>query len=192
MRADLLLFSGDLIDLSLTDLPRACAAMRRLQPQARLFLCEGNHDLIDDEDGFRDGVRDEGLTLLRDGDAIVEVRGVPVQLLGTRWARGAGGRREAAALIEPRRDPQAFPILLAHHPHVFDAAPEFPLVLSGHTHGGMLMLNERLGAGPVLYRYWSGPYRVEDRSVVVSNGAGNWFPLRTHSPAEVGRIVLRA
>jgi len=73
------------------------------------------------------------------------------------------------------RQPGAFPILLAHHPHAFDtaAAAGIPLTLAGHTHGGQLMLNERLGAGPVMFRYWSGLYRKPDgNALFVSNGVG--------------------
>ena len=85
-----------------------------------------------------------------------------------------------------------FPILLAHHPHAFNAARGLPLTLSGHTHGGQLMLNEQLGAGPVLFRYWSGLYGDGDRRLVVSNGAGNWFPLRLNAPAEILHLPLTA
>ena len=66
-----------------------------------------------------------------------------------------------------------------------------PLTLSGHTHGGQLMLNERLGAGPVMFRYWSGLYRKGASRLVVSNGVGNWFPLRTQAPAEIIHLTLR-
>ena len=43
--------------------------------------------------------------------------------------------------------PGAFPILLAHHPHAFDAAAArgVPLTVSGHTHGGQLMLGNAVG-----------------------------------------------
>jgi predicted MPP superfamily phosphohydrolase len=54
------------------------------------------------------------------------------------------------------------------------------------------MLTERLGAGPVMFRYWSGLYTRANSSLVVSNGAGNWFPLRINAPAEIVRITLRA
>jgi hypothetical protein len=89
-----------------------------------------------------------------------------------------------------RRD--EFPILMAHHPHAFDAAiaEGLPLTLSGHTHGGQIMLTDDIGAGPVLFRYWSGLYRKDGCSLVVSNGVGNWFPLRTHAPAEIMHVTL--
>jgi predicted MPP superfamily phosphohydrolase len=53
------------------------------------------------------------------------------------------------------------------------------------------MLNESTGFGPWLFRYWSGLYEKDGRKLVVSNGVGNWFPLRIHAPAELIHITLR-
>ena len=91
------------------------------------------------------------------------------------------------------RDPEAFTILLAHHPHAFDraAAAGIPLTLSGHTHGGQLMLTRNIGAGPLLFKYWSGLYRKGPSALAVSNGVGNWFPLRINAPAEILHLTLR-
>ena len=55
------------------------------------------------------------------------------------------------------------------------------------------MLGESVGFGPLLYRYWSGLYRKPEHngaSLVVSNGVGNWFPLRTFAPAEIIHLTL--
>jgi predicted MPP superfamily phosphohydrolase len=193
LQADLVLLTGDLIDISLSDLPLAIDFVRTLDPRSGLVLCEGNHDLIDDRFLFEYGVRRAGLTLLLDEAMTVLVRDHPVQLLGLSWDRGSRGIESSMRTLQPHRRPDEFQILLAHHPHAFDpaAAAGIPLTLSGHTHGGQLMLNERLGAGPVMFRYWSGLYRQGDSSLVVSNGVGNWFPLRTHAPAEIVHITLR-
>lgn len=192
MEADLVLFTGDLIDLSLADLPEALETLQRLEPQSRVFLCEGNHDLIDDPRRFRQRVKSAGFKLLLTEAAAVEVRGERVQLLGVKWRRGDAARSEEVRRVLGLRDPAAFPILLAHHPHCFDDAGSVPLTLAGHTHGGLLMVNERLGPGPLLYRYWSGLYETAGRNLVVSNGVGTWFPLRTGVSAEVGQLILRA
>jgi predicted MPP superfamily phosphohydrolase len=92
-----------------------------------------------------------------------------------------------------QRQPNAFPILLAHHPHAFDLASQanIPLTLSGHTHGGQLMLSHNVGFGPLMYRYWSGLYTRGGSQLLVSNGVGNWFPLRVHAPAEILHVTLR-
>jgi predicted MPP superfamily phosphohydrolase len=87
--------------------------------------------------------------------------------------------------------PGAFPVLLAHHPHAFDYAENIPLTFAGHTHGGQLMATANVGFGPMLYRYWSGLYRLGQRALIVSNGTGNWFPLRTRAPAEIIHLTLR-
>ena len=89
------------------------------------------------------------------------------------------------------RDESAFPIVLAHHPHAFDHAQDFPLMLAGHTHGGQIMLSEKVGFGSWLFRYWSGVYQKEGRTLVVSNGVGNWFPLRVNAPAEILHLTFR-
>lgn len=188
--ADLIAFTGDLIDLSLADLDPALDFLRRLEAPHGLWLCEGNHDLIDDAGAFRQRVRDAGFRLLLDEGAAIPLRGAALQLLGARWGGDAEERRRSMERLRGLRDPAAFPVVLAHHPHAFDEAQGFPLMLSGHTHGGLLMLNERLGAGPLLYRYWSGLYEREGRSLVVSNGIGNWFPIRVHAPAEIALLTL--
>ena len=183
MQADLVLGTGDLIDLSVRDLPQAIDFLKKIDPRGGHLWCEGNHDLIDDGERFHAGMEAAGFPILRGGKKTFEIRGEKVQIVGAPW-----GRTTAGAEVP---DPDAYPILLAHHPHVFDHADGFGLVLSGHTHGGQLMLNEQLGAGPVLFRYWSGLYTSNARSLVVNNGIGHWFPLRTAAPAEVIKLTLR-
>lgn len=194
---DLMLFTGDLIDHSLKALPEAMATLELLKPRHGLMLCEGNHDLFEGREEFEDGLRREGFNLLLNEAAETVIRGERVQVLGLRWGRAGAGRdslfgahmKTVAGLV----DPKAFPILLAHHPHAFDeaAAAGIPLTLAGHTHGGQLMLTPGIGAGPAMYRYWSGLYRKGPSALVVSNGTGNWFPLRINAPAEIIHITLK-
>jgi predicted MPP superfamily phosphohydrolase len=194
LSADLVLFSGDLIDFSMKDLPRGLEMIKAMRGRYGLFMCEGNHDLFEDREGFERQVKNAGVALLLDEAAVVLVAGKPMQILGIRW--GGGGSFIAGDLdaVMTRRRDDAFAILLAHHPHAFDAAAArgIPLTLAGHTHGGQLMLTRHAGAGPMLFRYWSGLYRKESgASLVVSNGVGNWFPLRVGAPAEMVKLTLR-
>ncbi len=197
LRADLVLLTGDLINDALADLDDGIALVRAMDPRSGLFLIEGNHDLIENPSEFESRVRASGIPFLLDQSAVVSLRGEQIQLLGLSWTRTQVNRDEAIAgavrrLLEQRRA-NAFPILLAHHPHAFDAAAEsgMPLTLSGHTHGGQLMWNEHQGFGPALFKYWSGLYTRGDSKLIVSNGVGNWFPLRVNAPAEVVHLTLR-
>ena len=141
-------------------------------------------------------VRAARLPLLLDESATVLLpgRSSPIQILGMAWSRSGGSIAGSMSSLMRQRNSNAFPILLSHHPHAFDAAApaNIPLTLSGHTHGGQIMLNERLGAGPAMFRYWSGLYQKPGGSkLIVSNGVGNWFPLRINAPAEILHITLR-
>jgi predicted MPP superfamily phosphohydrolase len=196
LNAELVLLPGDLINNALADLSDALDAVCNMQSRHGAYLCVGNHDLIEDGAEFVRRTRAR-VPLLVNESRLIPIRGQLVQLLGLPWNRDderiANSVRQLAGQIVPG----AFPILLAHHPHAFDAAAEvgFPLTVSGHTHGGQLMLGDTVGFGPLMYRYWSGLYRKPEHdgaSLVVSNGVGNWFPVRMGAPAEIIELTLRA
>ncbi len=186
LEADLIVFTGDLIDYSVADMPEALDALRLLHAPHGLWICEGNHDLYEDPDSFHQQARESGLNFLFDESRTLSIRGVSVEVIGQRW-----NASDDPVLIPWHAE--AFPILLAHHPHQFDNALRngIPLTLSGHTHGGQIMLTKNIGCGSFFFRYWSGLYRKENGTLVVSNGAGNWFPLRINAPAEIGLLTLR-
>ena len=189
--ADVIALTGDFINHSLRDLPVALDIVRSLRARHIVAACEGNHDLIEDARIFRREAERGGMPLLRGESATADIRGQRVQFLGLPWNRSVAGMRDSAAALLARRDPAAWPLLLAHHPHAWDFAESIPLTLSGHTHGGQLMLTGRLGAGSLLYRYWSGLYSRRSGALVVSNGVGNWFPVRIQAPAEILHLTLR-
>jgi predicted MPP superfamily phosphohydrolase len=197
--SDLICFTGDLINFSLGDLPPGIEMLQALKARHGVYLCEGNHDLMHNAAAFRRAVEKASLRLLVGDSETFTVAGRSVQILGLPWntnperlpgpeTHGADPMKSLAQKIQPG----AFPILLAHHPHAFDAAEDFRLTLSGHTHGGQLMLTPRFGCGPAFYRYWSGLHRKKNRALCVSNGVGNWFPIRISAPAEIVHLTLRA
>lgn len=193
--ADLVLLPGDLINSDLADLSDAVDAVCNMQSRHGSYLCVGNHDLIEDGGAFVRRVRAR-LPLLVNESRIVPIRGQHVQLLGLPWHRDEGRIANSVSKLSGQIAFGAFPILLAHHPHAFDTAADLgiPLTISGHTHGGQLMLSDAVGFGPLMYRYWSGLYRKPSQdgaSLVVSNGVGNWFPLRIGAPAEIIHLTLR-
>lgn len=209
INADVHLLTGDLIDLSIHDLPLALDFVSWLKPKHDLSMCEGNHDLIDDPRTFYAECARQGVPLLANQGKTLRLpgRATPIRLLGLRW--GTPGHRAAdeqgyAEMIRgmwtpadgsrlPMKNGAPLPILLAHHPHAFDAAAGagIPLTLSGHTHGGLLMLSERVGPAAWMYRYFRGLYQKPGASLYVSNGVGSWFPLRTAARPEIACLTLR-
>lgn len=197
---DLVLFTGDLINDSLFWLPKATEMLQAIKKP--VYLCEGNHDLIDNKATFHRVLSEtSGVHLLVDKSITIPLRGEKVQIFGSRWSRVEDPAITKALLR--KRDPSAtFAIHLAHHPHLWDHdvdGPDnrhvVPLTLAGHTHGGQIMVNEHRGFGSMMYHYWTGLYqRGKGRAaqaLVVSNGVGNWFPLRVQAPAEIVHLTLK-
>jgi hypothetical protein len=199
LRSDLVLLPGDLINISLADLPGALDMVLRLDSRDGVYLIQGNHDVVQNPEKFNDAVRRRGVNLLVDEAAIITARGVPFQLLGTRWLT-EDFRDESVAYTASLRQPGLFPLMMAHHPDSWDvaAANGIPLVIAGHTHGGQIMLTKTIGAGPLRFKYWSGRYDKPGpqglgpprSTLIVSNGVGNWFPLRIGAPAEILQITM--
>lgn len=192
LRADLVLLGGDLVNLSHADLPSALEMVLRMEGRYGLYMVEGNHDVVEPAWQFEAACRKRGVRLLLNEVETIAPRGVPIQLLGTRWDTSPVGMVQSVATVASNRDLTLFPILLAHHPHSWDeaAARGIPLVLSGHTHGGQIMLTPTIGGGPLRFKYWTGLYQKPGSNLIVSNGVGNWFPLRVNAPAEILHITL--
>ncbi len=206
LRCDLIAMTGDLIDFNISDLPEAITMVRRLDAPGGVVLCEGNHDLFDNGAGFRSEMRSAGIDLLVNQSILRKLRGIECEISGLRW--GVPGSRSRDAQFEENfaslaksadagGSGAALRMHLVHHPHAFDAAGDagIDLTLAGHTHGGQLMLADRIGPASLLYKYVSGLYTRRNPagktvSCIVSNGTGNWLPLRLSAPAEIARITL--
>jgi predicted MPP superfamily phosphohydrolase len=190
LKADLVVVTGDIINSDMAEFPVALTAIQGMESRYGTFLCEGNHDLIPGPTLFRQACADNNLALLYNSSLTVPVRGRNLILGGLPWYRsGFQGHTEAVSRLYPERREGDVRILLAHHPDLFDIAGSADLVLTGHTHGGQIMVGP-LGFGPLFFKYWSGLYRRDQSTLIVSNGAGDWFPCRIGAPAEIGRLRL--
>jgi len=191
LKADLILITGDVINSNLTEFQDAAAVIARLEAKHGLYLCEGNHDLFAGETEFAEACAQARFPLLRNTSASIPIGGARLLLGGLPWySRSFRGDPANIARLFPERREGDVRVILAHHPNLFDAsASSADLVVSGHTHGGQIMLGP-LGFGPLFFEYWSGLYPRGNSTLVVSNGAGDWFPCRIGAPAEIGRLRL--
>jgi len=198
LNADFVAFTGDLIDMALEDLPYGIDFLRSLTPRCGMAICEGNHDLMQNRGEFEDQMIEADLPIIIGQQRTLDYvspdgRHSPVQFLATPWNLTDETTFDAVNFLRPAVRDDAFPILLAHHPHSFDAVDSrFPLVLSGHTHGGQIMLTPNFGPAQLRFRYISGLYQKPGANLIVNNGIGNWFPLRVNAPAEIIHITLKA
>jgi len=185
-RPDLIVLGGDYVTWADERyLDSAAAAVARLAAPAGVYAILGNHDA---ERDTSEALERRGIDLLRDTRRALDIRGERVDLIGIRyWTRRLG----AIGAI-PRRA-GAFAILLAHDPRRLReaAALGIPLVLSGHTHGGQIVLP---GLGPVAARKYpvvAGLGRERQTTIYVSRGVGTvYLPIRINCPPDVSILKL--
>jgi len=190
LKADLIVITGDVINSDLSEFEDARAVISGLESPHGIYLCEGNHDLFEGPEPYRDACVAAGFPLLKLSSAVVQARGRRLILGGLPWySRSFRGDDATVDRLFPERLEGDLRIVLAHHPNLFNHAGSADLMLSGHTHGGQIMVGD-VGFGPLFFDYWSGLYRRGNSTLVVSNGAGDWFPCRIGAPAEIGRLRL--
>ncbi len=190
-KADMVMITGDVINTRMEEFPAALACIQRMESRLGTYLCEGNHDVIPGLGLVRAACKENGLRMLGYESVVVPVEGGRLIIGSMPWIRkGFQGHPDLITKLYPERVAGDFRVLLAHHPNLYDIAESADLVLAGHTHGGQLMLTPELGLGPFFFHYWSGLYRKGNNALVVSNGAGDWFPCRIGAPAEIGLLKL--
>jgi uncharacterized protein len=198
--ADLIVQTGDMIDISQSFIPDYVRAFRDLHAPLGVVTCLGNHDRYTGEDAVVRGVKDAGQVFVKNGVHVIERGGTALALVGIddprNWRADDPQETdldEALRVTPPSRD--AFRILLAHRPGAFDgAAPRgIPLTLAGHIHGGQFYLPV-IGWSPgrLITKYVMGHFTQGNSQLYVSRGIGVvGVPLRVFVPPEIALFELR-
>jgi predicted MPP superfamily phosphohydrolase len=150
------------------------------------FAVLGNHD---DEKEVPAALAARGFSVLKDQRTALTIKAERLDLAGIRfWTRTAG---EIASVL---RGTGGTTVLLAHDPRRLAeaAALDVQLVLSGHTHGGQVIVP---GIGAVAGRKFpvlAGYATRENTSIFVSRGVGTvYVPVRINCPPDVAVLTLR-
>jgi len=198
LQADLIVQTGDMIDIAASFIPDYVRAFRDLKAPLGVVTVLGNHDRYTGEDEVIRGVRDAGQAFVQNGSHVVERNGTPLALVGIDDPRNwrADDPQNADVGVALRRTPPGvFKILLAHRPGAFDgAAPRgIPLTLAGHIHGGQFYLPViGWSAGRLITKYVMGHFRQGASQLYVSRGIGVvGVPIRVFVPPEIALLELR-
>jgi predicted MPP superfamily phosphohydrolase len=151
-----------------------------------VYAILGNHD--DDRD-MPAALARKDIEVLKDARTRLEIRGERLDLAGLRfWTRRPD---DVAKVLRNAADTV---LLLAHDPRRLNEAAAFnvPAVLSGHTHGGQVVLP---GVGAVARRRFpvlAGLGSRENTWIFVSRGIGTvYVPVRINCPPEVAIVSLK-
>jgi predicted MPP superfamily phosphohydrolase len=183
---DVIVLGGDYVTWGDREYVHAAAeALAPLSAPYGVFGILGNHD--DDHD-MPAALSARGVQMLKDVRTTVPVKGVPVDFIGIRFWTKRGS--DVASIV---RGATGFPVLLAHDPRRLAeaAALKIPLMLSGHTHGGQIVLP---GIGSIARQKFpvlAGAARREQTTLFVSRGVGTvYVPVRINCPPEVALLTL--
>ena len=204
LEPDLIATTGDYLNASYTDDPRALADLQALLAQLRapggVYGCLGTLE-VDLPELIRPALAGAGVVLLEDQAAEVVAGGHRLWLAGLSCTRDPAADGARLGDLVAAAPPGALKIVLYHMPDLLpeSAALGVDLVLSGHTHGGQwrlpgfgaLLTNSRYGK-----RYEAGRYRQGKTHMVVSRGLGmEGFGMpraRFFCPPEIVLITLSA
>ncbi len=200
-KPDFICLTGDFVtDARPFDEPEYARILRRLSSAAPVFASLGNHDGgqwaasvggLKDTSAIRALLRAANIPLLHNASAVARVRDQSIRFAGVpdMWSE----RIDAAlAFANVTADDPA--ILLAHNPDTKDLVADRPwdLMLSGHTHGGQVVLpivGERFV--PVRdKRFIAGLKQWNGRQVYITRGVGNIDGVRVNCRPEVTLLDL--
>jgi predicted MPP superfamily phosphohydrolase len=165
----------------------AADALAGLSAGAGVYAVLGNHD---DERDVPSALTQAGFTVLRDARTQISIRGETIDLAGIRYWTW---RMQDITRVIRGASPTL--ILLAHTPSrlIEAAALSVPLMLSGHTHGGQIVLP---GVGALAAREFpvvKGQARRDNTTVFVTRGVGTvYIPVRINCPPEVAVLTIRS
>jgi predicted MPP superfamily phosphohydrolase len=185
-RPDLIVLGGDYVTWGDRQYVRPSAeALEPLAARHGVFGILGNHD--DDHD-MPAALAARGVEMLRDARTSLTINGEAVSLVGIRyWTRRAS---DIASLL---RGAIGTIVLLAHDPRRLTEAAslKIPLVLSGHTHGGQVVLPGLGAIAAQKFPVVAGIGRRDPTTMFVSRGVGTvYVPVRVNCPPEVAVLTL--
>ena len=185
-RPDLILLGGDYVTWRDQRYVRPAAdALAALAAPHGVIAILGNHD---DEREMPAALAAKGFTVLKDARTRLTIRGEVMDFAGIRfWTY------KVADIAHVMKGAVPHAILLAHTPkRLFEAQQlAVPAVISGHTHGGQIVLP---GIGAVAAREFPVIAGLEQRqgtTIFVSRGVGTvYVPVRINCPPEVAVLTL--
>lgn len=203
-KPDLIVLPGDMADGGLEDSGRFAEPLAQLKAPYGVWLAPGNHEYYYDYAAWMAHFRQMGLGVLENQTAMLSINGRTLAMSGigdlaalkqAPYMRG-GLPPDMQAVVNGGKGGDVH-ILLAHQPKQARAAAAtgaIDLQVSGHTHGGHMLGFDRWVVAPFNHGYVRGEYRVQDMTLFVSSGVGQWdgFTARLGVRSSIDVLVLRS
>jgi uncharacterized protein len=194
--ADMILFTGDLVNNVATETQGHEEQFSRLKAKHGVYSVLGNHDYGDYVEWESKAAKEKNLSDLKDKHAAfgwklmmnehvaIEKNGAKIGLLGIENWGGSLRFPRYGKMDEAHKGTEEYPfkILMSHDPSHWDKQVlteyrDVDLTLSGHTHGMQLGieipgLNIQWSPVKYIYKNWAGLYKQDDQFLYVNRGLG--------------------
>ncbi|MEY2998077.1 MAG: hypothetical protein RIQ82_1458 [Bacteroidota bacterium] len=212
--ADLILFTGDLVNNRADELDRWQGVLGNLMAPDGVYSVLGNHDYGDyvpwasaeekavNLNDLKGRQAKMGWQLLLNEHITIKRDDQELKLIGVEnWGKGGFKKSGDFQAATQGIDPESFKILMSHDPshwehQIKDHPMKVHLTLSGHTHGMQFGVDipGLIKWSPVQYRYpfWAGIYKRNNKFLNVNRGFGFiGYPGRVGIKPEVSVIQLK-
>lgn len=196
LNADIVVFTGDLVDGSVDALSEHVAPVTQLKSKYGKYFITGNHEYYSGVQSWVTKASELGFDVLLNENRKIDINGKSILLAGV--TDYSGGQFLKSHISDPHKAIQSteesnLKILLAHQPRsVYEASKAgFDIQLSGHTHGGQYFPYTFMAY--IGQPFIKGLNKFENMWVYVNKGTGYWGPpLRIGAPSEISLIKLVA
>jgi uncharacterized protein len=197
LKPDVILLPGDFIQNRDEEIEVVCETFRHLRAPYGVYGSTGNHDYFADADHVSRELQLAGVNMLRNEHRIIDPNGEKLALIGIDDVRS--GHPFHALFRQAARglDPSIPNVLLCHKPYYMDEAAELglDLMVSGHTHGGQIVLarvfNSVITPAALISGYIEGLYRLDATQMYITRGIGMvGIPIRINCPPEISILTL--
>ena len=206
-QADLILFTGDLVDSNRYNEESSLILMEKLVEIAPVYYVTGNHEWWSGQfNTLEDQLKNIGVHVMRNTSEEITIETDSIQIIGMDDpANGKESDGERSKIeenivksIEKIKEEDDFQILLSHRPELLSlySEYEFDVVFSGHAHGGQFRLpfvGGLIAPDQGLFpKYTSGTYKLDNTTMIVNRGLGNSIiPLRIFNTPEIVVVTLK-
>ncbi|HRE40660.1 MAG TPA: metallophosphoesterase [Ignavibacteria bacterium] len=213
LKTDYIVIAGDITNTDRNEIIPFADSFKNLKANKGIYATLGNHDYFSDPEYIADYIKgDTPVTLLRNESVLLTENGKSILLSGMEDVRDSNVQftpklqenylttknSENELLIKNNLSVESTPkILIYHKPYFIDlmSKDNYDLVLTGHTHGGQVVLlnfgGVNLSLAATVSPYISGLYTVNNSKMYVSRGLGSVaLPLRLNCPPDIAVFKL--
>ena len=212
LNPDIILCSGDIIDNESDSDKGTIKFLSSLLKVSDVYMSLGNHELeYPDSKQLIEDIKNTGATVLDKEYQDIEVNGNMIRIGGMydyAFSQETGDidqetmKSDVYSFLTEMKQTSSFQLMMAHRPDSFIFGNaykwDFDLVVSGHYHGGQVILPyvgglyaPELGCFPEVDY---GHYKLKDMDMIVTRGissSNELFP-RFNNPPEIVSITLKA